>query len=58
MKQDAREQSIYPTQAALKISKQLEKTGNQLYQQMIDTMGEPELIAIVQQLQNTRIKIK
>jgi DNA-binding MarR family transcriptional regulator len=58
MKQDAREQSIYPTQEALKISKQLEKTGNQLYQQMLDKIGESELISMVQQLQNTRTKIK
>lgn len=55
---DAREQSIYPSQESMKISKQLEKKGNQLYQQMLNKIGEPELISMVKQLKNTEAKIK
>jgi len=55
---DAREQSIYPTQEAEKIYARLEKKGNVLYQQMINEIGEPKLITLVNQLRNTRTKIK
>ena len=58
IKEDAREQSIYPTEETIKISKQLEEKGNQLYQQMLDKIGETELISIVKQLNNTEAKIK
>jgi len=55
---DAREQSIYPTPEAEKISVKLEEKGNELYQQMINQIGEPKLISLVTQLHNTRTKIK
>jgi DNA-binding MarR family transcriptional regulator len=58
IKKDARQQSIYPTEKSITISKQLEEKGSQLYQQMLDNIGEPELILIVKQLQKTRMKIK
>jgi DNA-binding MarR family transcriptional regulator len=58
IKEDARKQSIYPTQASTKISEQLEEKGNHLYQQMLNKIGKPELISIVKQLNNTEAKIK
>lgn len=56
--EDAREQSIYPTKEAKKISSQLEDKGNELYQEMINKIGKSKLTSFVGQLRDTRKKIK
>ena len=50
---DAREQGIYATKKAEKISAQLEEKGNALYQKMIKTMGKSELVSLVGDLRKT-----
>jgi len=55
---DAREQNIYPTPEAENISAKLEEKGNELYQKMINKIGEPKFILLVDQLRNIRTKIK
>lgn len=55
---DAREQGIYPTKKAEKISAQLETKGDALYQKMIDTMGKKELTSLVARLRETEQNIR
>lgn len=55
---DAREQGIYPTSKSIKITDHLEKKGNQLYQEMINSIGKNELISLVKELRDTESKIK
>jgi len=56
--QDARERNIFPTDKARTIEEKLELKGNALYQQMIDRIDEPKLISLIEELRNTRKKIK
>jgi len=53
-----REQNVYPTESAVKISQQLELKGNQLYQQMIENMGKDNLTKIIAELRQTGVKLK
>ena len=55
---DAREQGIYATKKAEKISARLEEKGNALYQKMIKMMGKKELTSLVGDLRKTEIEIK
>jgi DNA-binding MarR family transcriptional regulator len=55
---DAREQGIYPTAKSQKIADKLERTGDELYQKMIDTIGKNALTSLVYQLRDTEQHIK
>lgn len=56
--QDARERNIFPTDKARNIEEKLELKGNALYQQMLNKIDEPKLISLVEELRNTRKKLK
>jgi len=55
---DAREQGIFATKKAEKIAEQLEESGNQLYQKMINTMGKKELATLVSELRKTEVQME
>ena len=54
---DAREHGIFPTPKSKSIAKDLEATGRQLYQQMLDKIGKSELISMVEEIKVTRNSI-
>lgn len=58
LRDDAREQGIYPTKKAEKIATQLEEKGEELYQKMIASIGENKLSTLVKQLRKTQTQIK
>lgn len=55
---DAREQCIYATKKAEKISAGLEERGNELYQKMITKMGKGELRSLVSELRKTEVQME
>ncbi len=57
MTEDAREQIIIASKKAEKIQKSLEDTGNALYQQMQQKLGDDELIQLVKQLKSATKKL-
>ena len=44
---DQREQGIYPTRKGEKLGRQLDGAGNELYQRMVDVVGEEKLKQLV-----------
>ena len=57
MTEDAREQIIIASKKAEKIQKSLEDTGNALYQQMQQKLGDDELLQLVRQLKSATQKL-
>ena len=55
---DAREQSIYPSKKAEKISARLEEKGNQLYQTMTSSIGKKNLTSLVGELRKIETSLK
>lgn len=55
---DGREQNIYPTKEATKIHKLLEQKGDELYKQMIDSIGHGQLTALVKKLKQSENSLK
>ena len=54
---DAREQAIYPARAAKLLAHKLEATGELLYQEMLQGIGDKALKALVQNLRKTEQKL-
>ena len=57
MSGDAREQGIYPTKKAEKIAVNLEQTGNELYQEMLKSIGDSELKSLVNDLREAKDRV-
>lgn len=55
---DSREMNIYPTAQALKIHDSLEELGEDLYQNMVNTIGKNNLISLVDKLRKGAGKLK
>ena len=54
---DARELGIYPTKSAERIADALENKGNQLYQQMLDSVGKNKLSELVAELRTAEANL-
>lgn len=52
-----REQIIYPTRAAAKIEKELNRRGDALYRKMLRDVGKTDLVGLVGQLRETGKKL-
>lgn len=56
--EDAREQGIFPSAKAERIAANLEQTGNQLYQKMLNSIGKQTLTELVGELRNAERQLK
>lgn len=52
-----REQLIYPSNKAQKIGEQLEQQGQQLYERMMDNLGDEKLVTLVKDLKLTKLNL-
>ena len=55
---DSREQNIHPTKNAQEIHSSLDEVGDDLYQEMISTIGKTKLVTLVSQLRESAKKLE
>ncbi len=57
-KKTGREQVIFPTKTSIKIERELNTKGDELYQTMIESIGKDKLIRLVNQIRKTNDALK